>query len=535
MKRSIYSSEKLPELIITTVSDFHGQLEHTYALADNGSLQEMGGIARLATALRELKKLYPEKVLLLGSGDYFVEDFKKGKYFDAFGSQSIAYFLNHLPIDASTIGNHEFDFGTKSADKTLCDCTFSLVASNLKQSDLSCILHKKLVVNKNGYKIGILGLMHDDIKGYGFIHDLPKDQPMPLTFEPNLYAFTQLAVNELIEQENVDFVVVLSHLGLEGDKLLAASVNGIDIICGGHSHEATRTGEEIVIEKAQGQTIIVHAGYKGMHLGVLKLWPKKDGRLNYTWRLDSLDKRVEKNSKYEARLQDLKKRIPASDLVAISSFFIDVTKEGLRKKENGFANFVTDVIRNYFDADVALINASSIRGGAILPPGAITKSDLDNMFPFRNNLLIKIKTRGINIRQALELGVADYAGESRALLHAAGLRYRVDVSKTAMITQKDEAGKITGIEQAGNRVMSVEVLQKDNTYLSLNDNQEYEIVVNSMMVHTSLSLGPFFMLRANSSFEDTGLTEKDVLTKYFKNHKKFAPNTVDRLNIIGQD
>ena len=109
--------------------------------------------------------------MLFGSGDYFIEDFNRGTYFLAFGGEAIAYFLNALPIDASTIGNHEFDFGVEAADKSLQACSFPIIATNLKSSDLSRHILKKLIIDKNGYKIGILGAILPDlvkIKVIGF-------------------------------------------------------------------------------------------------------------------------------------------------------------------------------------------------------------------------------------------------------------------------------------------------------------------------------------------------------------------------------
>ena len=121
-----------PALVILTISDLHGQLEPTYTWGTDGTLKQAGGISRIAGHINNIKKIYPEKVLLFGSGDYLIEDFNRGTYFLAFGGEAIAYFLNALPIDASTIGNHEFDFGVEPADKSLQACLFPIIATNLK-------------------------------------------------------------------------------------------------------------------------------------------------------------------------------------------------------------------------------------------------------------------------------------------------------------------------------------------------------------------------------------------------------------------
>lgn len=351
-KSSLSLTDTQPALVIATISDLHGQLEPGYAWAKDGTLREMGGISRIATALEKLKKQYPDKVLLLGSGDYFTEDFRVGKYFKTFGGRAIAYFLNALPLDASTIGNHEFDFGLKSADEALHKCSFPIVATNLKNADLSVPIAKKLVLHKNGYKVGILGLLSPALMGYGFFRDAPQTKKLPLLFEPDLYKCTQIAVNNLKNLDHVDFVIVLSHLGIEEDRRLAQVVNGIDVICGGHTHITTKRGGEVVVNQQKHRTVIVHPGYKGIHLGVIKLWRKKADFLKHEWDVIEIDSSIAKNQLLEEKLEQLRKQLPGSTVITTTTCPIDATKLGLRTQENGFANFVAQVIRNYFAADI---------------------------------------------------------------------------------------------------------------------------------------------------------------------------------------
>ncbi len=88
--------------------------------------------------------------------------------------------MNALPIDASTIGNHEFDFGVEPADKSLQTCSFPIIVTNIKSSNLSCRILKKLIINKKGYKIGILGALIPEIvkaKVYSFVQEAIEMEP----------------------------------------------------------------------------------------------------------------------------------------------------------------------------------------------------------------------------------------------------------------------------------------------------------------------------------------------------------------------
>lgn len=507
--------EGAPAIVIATISDFHGQLEPAYVFSNDGTLQEKGGISRLNTAFNKIKQQYPDKILLFGSGDYFTEDFRVGKYFAAFGGRPIACFLNDLPIEASTIGNHEFDFGMEAADKALHNLTFPLIATNLKQSDLTCKIHKKLILHKNGYTLGILGLMLPDIKVYvGLAYGIPKKDIKLLQFEQDLYGCAQAAVNDLKKQHKVDFVVVLSHLGFEEDKLLAEKVDGIDLICGGHTHTTIKKDNEFVVNKPQkGKTIIVHPSDRGLFLGVVKLWPKEKGDLKYSWDLIEIDTTFAQDQQIEDKLKYFKDLLPGSATITISTCPIDTSKYNLRTQESGFANFITDVIREHFNVDMVLLNASSIRSRAILPQGQIRENDLNNWFPFENNFLVRLKVIGKYIKQALELAVEELPQESRNFLNVSGIMYNVDTTKSK-----------------GQRVVSVLVLQKDGSLSVFDENKEYDIIINNMMID-EFFVGAFSMFKQGITLQNTGLTEKDLLIAYFKKHKEISPNKVGRIII----
>jgi 5'-nucleotidase / UDP-sugar diphosphatase len=524
-----------PILVISTISDLHGQLEPTYAWGTDGTLQERGGIARLAAHLHNLKEQYPNKVLFFGSGDYLVEDFNRGKYLTTFGGQAIAPFLNDLAFDAGTIGNHEFDFGFAAADQLLSACTFPLIATNLKASDFSRQPLKKLILHKNGYKIGVLGVMPSGplfMRVYGFMQGTKDQKLFPLQFEPDLYGCMQHAVDELKIVDQVDFVIVLSHIGIEEDQQLAERVHGIDLICGGHTHLATKRGCEGVVQKSDhGKTIISHPGDKGRTLGIIKLWPKENGQLAFACDLLEVDASISHDQEMYEKLRSYQERLPRYKVVATTTCPIDTTKQAMRKQENSFANFVADVVRDYFKADMVLINASGIRGEDILPPGDLTDNDLDNLFSLPNDQFIKMQATGSQIRQALELGAADIEGNSRNLLHVSGLRYTIDASKQAMTLEQNEAGFVIGSKQQGNRIVLVEVAQKNNHYIPLDDNREYEIMINSMMIDEAFYLAQFYMFKSIQEKQNTGLNFKDVLLKYLNDNPIISPNAVGRLII----
>ncbi|MGH7662274.1 MAG: metallophosphoesterase [Vulcanimicrobiaceae bacterium] len=72
-------------------------------------------------------------------------------------------------------------------------------------------------------------------------------------------------------------LVVLSHLGLRADRLLAQRVPRIDLLLGGHSHDTTPEPERV------GNVPIVHAGPYGRFVSRSELEPESEtGRMRLT-------------------------------------------------------------------------------------------------------------------------------------------------------------------------------------------------------------------------------------------------------------
>jgi sulfur-oxidizing protein SoxB len=79
----------------------------------------------------------------------------------------------------------------------------------------------------------------------------------------------QKVVDGLRQHDKVDAVLLLSHNGMDVDLKLASRVTGIDVILGGHTHDAVP--QPSVVTNASGKTLVTNAGSNGKFLGVLDL------------------------------------------------------------------------------------------------------------------------------------------------------------------------------------------------------------------------------------------------------------------------
>jgi 2',3'-cyclic-nucleotide 2'-phosphodiesterase (5'-nucleotidase family) len=96
-------------------------------------------------------------------------------------------------------------------------------------------------------------------------------------------------------------------------------------------------------------------------------------------------------------------------------------REAVRGKENAFANFIVDAMREFSDADIAIINGGSIRGDKTYKQGdSILKKDIATELPFRSRLQV-IEVSGDDVLQALEVGVSKVEDLKGGFPHVSGM------------------------------------------------------------------------------------------------------------------
>jgi len=241
-------------LIVLHTNDLHSQIEPA-------SSNNLGGFARLAGQINQIRAENPDNVLLLDAGDIW----QGTPYFNFFGGELEFDFLNRLNFDATTLGNHEFDNGIEHLAEKLQMLTVPVVLTNydVSESLIKDFIKPYLILERNGLKIGILGLLIN-------MDGLALEQ----NFEGIKYRDAIETTNEisafLKNEKKCDIVICLSHLGFNNDKILAGQSENIDLIIGGHTHtllengwtETNRNGKTVTIAQARSS---------GMYLGVVEI------------------------------------------------------------------------------------------------------------------------------------------------------------------------------------------------------------------------------------------------------------------------
>lgn len=234
------------ELTILHVNDHHSTLESrskTLKLSAGGASAvdvavDAGGFPRVTAAISELAAQSPH-VLKLHAGDALTGTL----YFNRAGAdgEADAALMNTVCFDAFTLGNHEFDKGDTGL-KGFLDllrkgaCKTPVLSANVQFGAGSALnaaraadyVSPSTVVERDGQKIGIVGLT---------IAQKTKASSSPdadTTFQDETAA-AQREIDAL-RAKNVNKIILLSHIGYEYDKQVAARLSGVDVVVGGDSH-----------------------------------------------------------------------------------------------------------------------------------------------------------------------------------------------------------------------------------------------------------------------------------------------------------
>jgi S-sulfosulfanyl-L-cysteine sulfohydrolase len=182
----------------------------------------------------------------------------------------------------------------------------------------------------------------------------------------------QKLVNGLRTNDKVDAVVLLSHNGMDVDLKLAGRVSGIDVILGGHTHDAVP--QPIPITNAGGTTLVTNAGSNGKFLGVLDLELAKGRVSGVRYRLLPVFSEL---LKPDAAMQALIEKIRQPYAAAYAEKI--ATSDRLLYRRGNFGGtvdqLICDALRGELNAEIAL--SPGFRWGlSVLPGQPVTMEDV---------------------------------------------------------------------------------------------------------------------------------------------------------------
>ncbi|NMH65491.1 bifunctional metallophosphatase/5'-nucleotidase [Shewanella salipaludis] len=279
-------------LMLAHINDTHSNFEPSrvqFSLNEGGKTLQLqsrsGGYARLGFQIARARKNAEAKgceFLFLHGGD----SFQGTLYFREFQGAANAHLLNLLKPDAMVLGNHEIDAGNSPVQAFLNRVDFPVLAGNMdlsqedshkpgKLRDHPMLFDyqeqsrtaKVLLRPFHDRTLAIIGITLDQMKLIA--------RPDADTHFANAIVTTANTVRQL-KADGIDHIIVLSHLGLDQDRTLAAEVDGISLIVGGHTHTlqgdfSTLGLSHIPYGETVNHTPIVHAGKYAETLGLAEI------------------------------------------------------------------------------------------------------------------------------------------------------------------------------------------------------------------------------------------------------------------------
>jgi 2',3'-cyclic-nucleotide 2'-phosphodiesterase (5'-nucleotidase family) len=366
-----------------------------------------GGLARVATVRNRLADQGP--VVFVLAGDVLSPSVLT-KYY---GGRQMVESLNAAKLDYATFGNHEFDLELDTLVARIEASKFKWISSNCTLAD-GAPLPKVLpwdTLRISGHKVGLFGLT---LQGN-----------YPRTFRcANPDTAAQRAV-ETLSAKGADLIVGITHQSMQADRDLLVREPRIDLILGGHEHEAqdsTVSGRHVVKADANAVSaqFVTLWGGKGS-------WRQAAGlvQINAALPRDTAVARV------VAEWNDsLQRRLGPERIVGRTTMPIDPSTSLSRRGESVVGDLVSDAMRSGTGADVALLNSGTLRLDNVIQPGPISNHQLEAIFPFADQTrVVTFPLTGAGLRRILEHGVSSGVLGTGGFLQVSGLSFTFDPSK----------------------------------------------------------------------------------------------------------
>ena len=272
------------DLTILHTNDLHGHIlpfAYTEIGRSPGERPSVGGAARRATLVRNLKKTLRNPVMLVDAGDTFT----RGPLTNAYEGVADIEAMNAVGYDLAAIGNNEFKAkdareagdaaGAQAALlRVVKRARFPWLCANAHQGDGGLLegVQPFVVREIGGARVGFLGLTAPRSANY------PQTKGWMIS-DPVAAATAWIPK----ARAQCDVLVAVTHLGTDLDAKLVEGTRGIDAVVGGDSHTFLYT--PLTPKNLDGETVpVVQDGEFGVNLGRFDLHVERnvDGRYRIT-------------------------------------------------------------------------------------------------------------------------------------------------------------------------------------------------------------------------------------------------------------
>ncbi len=256
------------DIVILGTSDIHGNVDNYDYFTDSvptGSARR--GLTKIETYVNNVIASNPNTILI-DDGDT-IQGTPLAYYFELIDTDQtnpLALAMNYMEYTASTVGNHEFNYGPAVFNKFQSEAAFPLLSANVTGCR-DYTFEPYTIKDINGVQVGILGLTPPAV-----VHWERPENIVDCVFG-DAVAAAQTYVPEM-RAAGADIIVVAAHSGLDETygygreenfvKYLANEVTGIDIILAGHAHA-------VVASQVINGVLVTEPGYHTRNISDIRV------------------------------------------------------------------------------------------------------------------------------------------------------------------------------------------------------------------------------------------------------------------------
>ncbi len=363
--------KNIKKLTLLHSNDMHGDF-----LAEQVDENLVGGVSLLSGYISKVRQ-EEENVIYCIAGDMF-----RGSIIDSeYQGLSTIQIMNMLAPDIVTLGNHEVDYGIAHLLFLEKCAEFPIVNANLHiKTNNTRLFEPYKIIEVGGMKILFIGILTEMV-----LNDCKKDDLIGTFITVEEAAREVGKICNAYNALDIDFTVLLTHIGFEEDKKLAALLDpalGVDVIIGGHSH--TFLEEPAIVNGIP----IVQAGTGTDQIGRFDIMIDTDENKidSFTWKPVPIN---EKTCPRDLAMEDIIKNYKDVTDAKYGRILTKFTRElsnPSRYMETEVGNLLADILQDSLGVDIFLLGSGSIRTKKFGP--IVTIGDLKETFPYDDEVIL---------------------------------------------------------------------------------------------------------------------------------------------------
>ena len=375
--------ERYKDLIILHSNDLHGNF-----LSENVDESLLGGISMLSGYVSKVRAEHPHALYCIAG------DMLQGSLIDAeFKGISTIEIMNMLDPDIVSLGNHETDYGLAHLLFLERCAKFPIVNANLFiKNPYTRLFDSHEIIEINGMNVLFIGIITKEV-----MFNIQLDKVLGTLVDVEEAALEVGAICDAYRSVDVDFTVLLTHIGFEEDKQLAELLDpvwGVDLIIGGHSHTILEQPEEV------NGVLIAQAGVGTAQIGRFDVVVDTDTNSvhTYEWKLVPIDsKHCPRDIQLEETITKFKKQIDDKYDRMLCRFARELTHPD-RYRETELGNLISDALQECLGVDLMLVGSGSIRKAQMGP--VFTYGNLMELMPYDEEIYL-LKITGAQLKRMM--------------------------------------------------------------------------------------------------------------------------------------